>query len=97
MFSKKLSYIELKEKYNLPSKVSLNIRLDDSGFFIVTSEDLPGLITEARDNKELIENINDAILTYFDVPKKYADIIFDTVNIDGYGIITNLKNNKITI
>ena len=71
----------LKRKYGIPDSVDLNIRLTSDGWFVVTSPALPGLVTQARNQEELIEMVNDAILTYFDVPKIEADAIYDQLNI----------------
>ena len=71
----------VKRKYGIPETVSLNVRLTSDGWFIVTSPELPGLVTQAKNHKELIEMVNDAILCYFDVPKKEADIVYDNFNI----------------
>lgn len=72
---------KIREKYNIPANIRLNIELTKEGWFVVTSPDLPGLITEARNAKELLDMVNDAILTYFDVPKKESDFVFDAINI----------------
>ena len=71
----------IKRKYNMPDTINLSVRLTPEGYFVVTSHDLPGLVTEARDHQELIEMVNDAVLTYFDVPKREADIIYNQFNI----------------
>ncbi len=77
--------VEIKRKYNIPDKLNLTVELTVDGFFILTCEELPGLITEAKDGKELITMFNDAVLTYFDVPKREGDIAFDRLDINGYG------------
>jgi len=69
----------VKKEYRLPNSLSLNFHLTPDGWFVVTSPELPGLVTQARDHQELIVMINDAVLTYFDVPRKDADIIYDKV------------------
>ena len=78
---------EIKRKYGIPDELSLKIKMTADGWFIVTADDLPGLVTQARSHKELIEMFNDAVLTYYDVPKKEAAIIFDQLTVDGYGVI----------
>lgn len=88
LFSSSIDPAVVREKYHIPSTIKLNIRLTNDGFLVATSPDLPGLITEARNGKELLDMVNDAVLTYFDVPQKEADIVFDTVNIDGYGTVS---------
>ena len=71
----------IKRKYNIQDTINLSVRLTQEGYFVVTSRDLPGLVTEARNHQELIEMVNDAVLTYFDVPKREADIIYNQFNI----------------
>ena len=70
----------VKREYGMPETLNLNIRLTEDGWFVVTSSDLPGLITQARNHQELIEMFNDAVLAYFDVPRKEADIVYDRLN-----------------
>ncbi len=70
---------ELLQKYHIPSNVRLHIELTPDGWFCASSPDLPGLITQAASQQELLEMINDAVLTYFDVPRREADIIFDKI------------------
>lgn len=71
----------IKRKYGIPEAINLNFTLKPNGWFIVTSPDLPGLVTEAKTQDELVLMVNDAVLTYFDVPKKEADIIYNQFNI----------------
>jgi predicted RNase H-like HicB family nuclease len=68
--------VEIKRRYNLPDAISLNVRLED-GWFIVSSPELPGLVTQARSQEELVAMVNDAVLTYFDVPRREADVVYD--------------------
>lgn len=53
------------------------------GWFCASSPDLPGLVTQARSQKELVEMVNDAVLCYFDVPRREADIIYDKIIFGG--------------
>ncbi len=48
---------------------------DDNPIIFICSPDYDGLISEAKSKKEAIENAQDAILTYFDVPRECADLI----------------------
>ena len=73
--------IAVKREYGIPDVLNMKVRISPDGWFIVSSPDLPGLITQARDHQELIEMINDAVLTYFDVPRREADIVYNKVNI----------------
>lgn len=69
--------VDIKRAYGLPEEINLNVRISDDGWFVASSPEFPGLVTQARDREELIEMINDAVLTYFDVPKREADIVYD--------------------
>ncbi|MCD4705428.1 hypothetical protein K8R66_05125 [bacterium] len=79
------SALEIKNKYNIPSELSMKIRFTENGYFVLTCNELPGLITEAKNGKELIRMFNDAVLSYFDVPKLEGDIVFNKLDIDGHG------------
>lgn len=78
----------IRQKYNIPNTIKLKINITEKGYLVATSPDLPGLITQARDAKELLNMVNDAVLTYFDVPDREANIVFDQLNIDGQGCIS---------
>ena len=43
--------------------------------------DQPGLVTEANSRQGLLEMVNDALLTYYDVPRRKADIVYDRLNV----------------
>ena len=66
---------EIRAKYNIPEKLNIHVKLVKDGYFVLTCKELPGLITEAKNGKELIHMFNDAVLTYFDVPKKVGDVV----------------------
>ncbi|MFH1404799.1 MAG: hypothetical protein ABIH21_01715 [Patescibacteria group bacterium] len=72
---------QIKREYKLPETINFSLRLTPEGWFVVTMPDHPGLVTQAKSHKELIEMINDAVLTYYNVPKRKADIIYDRINI----------------
>jgi len=67
-----LSKINLKEKHHLPDKLKVNILKSESGGFTAILADYPGCITYADSLSQLIDNLNDAILTYFEVPREEA-------------------------
>lgn len=79
---------EIKEKYGIPNVINIRIDRDNRGNYIVTSKELPGLITETNDLNKLLDVYNDAVLTYFDVPKREADVVFNQMNIEGVGTLT---------
>lgn len=61
----------IKEKYNLPESVKVTIKRSGRDFYAYLDK-YPGCMTVAKNFGELIENVNDAILTYFNVPRKEA-------------------------
>jgi predicted RNase H-like HicB family nuclease len=52
-----------------------------NGWLTVSSPQLPGLVTQAQSQSELVEMVNDAVLTYYGVPKREADIVYDKFNL----------------
>lgn len=62
----------LLEKYNLPEEVQVIIQRSPKGGFYAKLADYPGCFTVAETPYELLQNITDAILTYFEVPRKEA-------------------------
>lgn len=62
----------LLEKYKLPDKVQIEISRNEKGGFFARLVDYPGCFTVAGSPLELIQNVTDAILTYFEVPRKDA-------------------------
>ncbi len=59
-------------KYNLPKKVSVKLSKASEGGYVVEFPQLPGCFTQVEDLFNLHENVTDAILTYFDVPRSKA-------------------------
>lgn len=54
---------------------------DDNPIIFISSPDYEGIISEARTYPEAIDNAQDAILTYFDVPRDCASLIeFDVID-----------------
>lgn len=62
----------LQEKYNLPKIIRVKVTKSKNGGFTAVLVDYPGCITYADTPSELVENINDAVLTYFEVPRNEA-------------------------
>ena len=77
----------IKSAYNIPDTIHLEVELTPDGWFIAESPDYPGLFTQARSQQELLDMVNDAVLTYFDVPKRKADYIYDQISLEGLGTI----------
>ena len=87
--------LELMHEYEIPSKFNFQFTLNKDSWIVATSEDLPGFITEGRDPAELLEMINDAILTYYDVPRRAGDVMYEAMDLQGIGTITlNLDHAK---
>ena len=84
----------VKAKYGIPNEINLNIETTPDGWFLVTSKELPGLITSARNARELLEMVNDAILTYFDVPEREAREVFNKIFIEGRGLILSENTQR---
>ncbi|MCG2697596.1 hypothetical protein L6307_00650 [Candidatus Parcubacteria bacterium] len=85
---------EIRRKYGIPEKINFNISRKSNGWFVITSPDLPGLISQCKKLDDgLIETCNDAVLTYFDVPKRESDYVFDELNLHGVGQL-KLKGSK---
>jgi len=72
---------KIKREYKLPETINFNLRMTPDGWFVVTMPDHPGLITEANSHQSLLEMVNDAVLTYYDVPKRKADVVYDRLNV----------------
>lgn len=63
----------LAKKYGLPDGFKVKVRKAKSGGFYAFLPDYPGCTTQGDNIFELIQNVNDAILTYFEVPRKDAE------------------------
>lgn len=59
--------------YNLPKRVEVGLHKAKEGGYVVEFPGLPGCYTQVEDLSKLHENVTDAILTYFDVPRKEAN------------------------
>jgi len=68
--------VDLARNFNIPQQIRFNFQTKN-GWIIATSDDLPGFITEAKNPQELLEMINDGILTYFDVPRRVGDVVYN--------------------
>ncbi len=87
-------YEEIRIKYNIPKDIAINVRLTQDGWFVLSSPDLPGLITEAPNGKELIKKFNDALLTYYDVPRREGDVVHNRLHLGGHGVFF-LNNSEV--
>lgn len=78
---------DIMREYGIPPAIHFKFQ-SKGGYIVATSDDLPGFVTEARNPRELLEMINDGILSYFDVPRRVGDIVHDQMTIDGYGTVS---------
>ena len=62
-------------KYNLPKKIEIVVHQVKEGGFVVEFPSLQGCFTQASNLFELDQQVTDAVLTYFDVPRKDASQI----------------------
>lgn len=62
----------VQEKYRLPDSIRLSLKKSKKGGFIIVLPDYPGAISYAESLTELVDVVNDLVLTYFLVPRKEA-------------------------
>ena len=62
-------------QWKLPDQLEVEIKKSDTGGFYAIVKNLPGCITQADSGQELYEMINDAVYTYFQVPKEYTPYV----------------------
>jgi len=86
---------QIRAKYAIPDKIDHKVRLTDDGWFVITAPDFPGLITQGRNGKEILDMFNDAVLTYFNVPREDGERIFNRMKIDGVGKIEYQKIKRV--
>lgn len=63
---------DILKNYNLPQTVKVIFKKNLEGVFYAKLPKYPGCMTLAHNEIELIENVTDAILTYFEVPRDVA-------------------------
>jgi len=68
---------EIKRKYGIPDKLDWSIQISSDGWFVAECKDIPGLYTQAQSKPELLDMVNDAVLTYYSVPKRESDYIYN--------------------
>ena len=57
----------------LPKKLTVKIHKTQRGDFWAKIKELPHCYTQGKDFLDLIEMVNDAVFTYFEVPKKFRE------------------------
>lgn len=65
-----LEYIML-----LPRTLSVDVHRAEEGGFWAKIKELPGCNTQGEDFIDLVDMLNDAILTYFNVPQKMRSVL----------------------
>lgn len=75
------SPLEIKRKYGIPDNLNWIVQLSEDGWFIAECKDLPSLYTQARSKQELLDMVNDVVLSYYDVPKRVSDYIYDELRL----------------
>lgn len=85
---------DLFSKYQIPKEVNFSISPVEGGGFIATFPDLPGCATQGEDFSDLLENVNDAVLTYFDVPRKEAYNVFHELRINGQVVASAVPEHQ---
>lgn len=55
-----------------PESLHVDLRRSKDGGFVALIKTFPGCVTQADSFSELIDMVNDAVRTYFEVPKKYS-------------------------
>lgn len=79
--------LDIKRKYGIPDKLNWSVELTPDGWFVAECKELPGIFTQAQSKKELLDMVNDAVLTYFGVPKKESDYIYNEFRLTGNEVI----------
>jgi len=56
----------------IPDSLDVKIRESKDGGYWVEISNLSGCMTQVDKGEELFEMVNDAVLTYFEIPQEYA-------------------------
>jgi predicted RNase H-like HicB family nuclease len=59
----------------LPHEVSVGVRRSEDGGFVAEVASFPGVMTQGETFSELVAMVNDAVLTYFDIPEQYRAFV----------------------
>lgn len=72
IFGKKIDQdVVLALKWKLPEKLDVALQKAEEGGFNIIIKTFPGCFTQANDEKEVFEMVNDAVLTYLEIPEEY--------------------------
>jgi len=61
--------------WKLPDRLDIQIKKSRTGSLYATIKELPGCFTQGDSGPEIYTMINDAIYTYFEVPKEYIPFL----------------------
>lgn len=61
--------------WKLPDRLDIQIKKSSTGSLYATIKELPGCFTQGDSGPEIYTMINDAIYTYFEVPKEYIPFL----------------------
>ena len=82
---------DLLSKYHLPKKVEVTLTKTKEGGFVGEFPNLPGCFSQIEDLSQLDSNVTDAILTYFDVPRREAKKMVYVPETKGIEQISTIK------
>lgn len=66
-----ISQVLIAYKWRFPEKLEISVNPSKDGGYIAYINNFPGCITQAETGQELFEMVNDALYTYFEIPKEY--------------------------
>lgn len=77
----------MEENHNnkLPTELNIVVHIEKDGGFWAEFPDLPGCYTQGDNLAELSNQVQDAILTYFDVPREKAEKFWSELTLFGKG------------
>ena len=84
----------IRRDFNIPENINFQLEMFSDGYIVISSDELPGFIAEARNSSEILDALNNALTVYFDVPRKCGDIIFPALDIAGHGTISYSDKNS---
>lgn len=84
----------IRFKARLPEELLVKIKKSQDGGYFAEVVNLPGCHTQAETVLELLEMINYAVFTYFDIPQKYIPDL-PTYLPEKYLIRKQIEENKI--
>lgn len=81
-------------KHPFPEKINLIAHIEPDGGFWVEFPGLPGCYTQGDDLHQLSAQIQDALLTYFDVPRKEAKKFSPKITLSAKGKIDLVRSGR---